>query len=129
MSLNDPASGTVYFGGGASNAMGYSGTISRVFGGNWTEWSTINLNDLVLSGAIDEVSGFVYFGTIGGFVLKLAVSNFTIVDQIDLSLSSGGLRCGVIDRAGTIPSSRIYIFLSSQTYHYTTNHASYQHLR
>lgn len=96
MSLNDPTRGTVYFAGGVEPTMG---TITCVFTGNWTEWTTIQVNDLILSGAIDEVGGFVYFGTYGGLVLKLDVSTFSVVDQIDLGTSEPQ-RCGFID-AGT----------------------------
>ena len=72
MTVNDPANGIVYF---ASSTYELHGTISRVFAGNWTEWSTITTDDAILSGVIDGGGGYVYFGTLLGTVLKLAAGH------------------------------------------------------
>jgi hypothetical protein len=110
----------VYFAGGYSASDGTPiGTVSRVFAGNWTEWSTITLDDIVLSGAIDEVSGFVYLATVGGTVLKLATSNFTVVDQLD---ASDTFHCAIIDLTGVHP-------LTLMSPHSTIIITQYPHLK
>lgn len=107
VTLNDATRGAVYFAGGYP---GRPQIVSRVFAGNWTEWSTTTTpgGDVILSGVIDEAAGFVYFGTTLGSVLKFAVSTFSVVAQIDdLGLA---LRCAIIDPTGIYSIHHLYFY-------------------
>lgn len=122
VTINDPARGVVYFAGGVD---GFSGTITRLSSSTLTELDSLALDDMVMSGVIDTNNGYVYFGTQMGYILKIAVSNFSIVDQIQPSFT-GYLTCAIIDESSMFLthhfSDSIYLLLFIKEGLHTLDH-------